>query len=184
LGKRQEQKETQKVKGTPVYFAGALLIALSFLFRKKIIREVQKVGNDLKLSQLHPTFQPRARLFIQHLEREGFQPTITSGFRSFEQQAQLYGDGKTTAAPGFSLHNYGLALDINTEVPRLRMASSRSQWLPVYYIAQNYGLLWGGDFTSFFDPVHFFMDSGFTSPQLLSRLNAGQVDNNGFVTLA
>jgi hypothetical protein len=162
---------------------GAGVLALSLLFRKNIKRKFISVSNQLEINKLHPEFRPIASGFIAHLEREGFEPTITSGYRSHEEQQQLWEEDNRNAKSGYSQHNYGTAIDINTEAPRLRKASTRAEWLPVYYIAQSYGLLWGGDFTYYYDPVHFFMDQPFTTAQLLERYNLGQV-TDGFVNLA
>lgn len=76
----------------------------------------------------------------------GFQPRITSVYRSTQKQAQLYQrylEGKSkypAAAPGRSYHEYGRALDMSaTNLPALG-----ELW-------QRMGGRWGGTA----DPIHF-----------------------------
>lgn len=164
-------------------YIGAGFVALGLVFRKQILQTISGINNNTYLSALHPSHRAKFVQFLNHLEREGFEPSITSGHRTLEHQQQLYNVDSRNARPGYSYHNWGLAIDINTQSPKLRKATTRAEWLPVYYIAQSYGLKWGGDFNSYYDPVHFFVDPGFTTAQLLDRYNSGHI-TEGFVDIA
>jgi len=71
-----------------------------------------------KLSGLYAPWRAWCEWCLSYLDQRGFAPTVTSGFRSFEQQAGLYADYRAgrsrlpAAAPGRSAHNYGLAIDV------------------------------------------------------------------------
>lgn len=85
--------------------------------------------------------------------RYGLQPRVTSTFRTLTEQALLYdrylrGDAPfVAAAPGYSLHNYGLAFDLVVNSPEAQA------WLGRVW--QSWGGRWGGAFN---DAPHF--DSG------------------------
>lgn len=74
--------------------------------------------------KLYPDFKTRvARVYADMLEHERIQMRMTQGFRTFEEQKLLYGQGRTIegvtmpgpivthAQAGFSLHQYGVACD-------------------------------------------------------------------------
>ena len=145
-----------------------------YVFRKNIKNVARDIVNyvfskeqEAFLKELHPDYQNKFRQFIADVERNtGYKVLITSGFRSFAKQAQLHlTDGG--ASSGKSLHNYGLATDLNliskTGKPSLVKSSSDANWIKtgVVDIAKKYGLEWGGggNFGSNHDPVHFQVDN-------------------------
>ena len=83
---------------------------------------------------------------------EGISITLTSGFRTLQEQRRLYarlGRVGLAAQPGRSYHNYGLALDF--------VATPRSAQARAGRLAESLGLRWGGRFHPP-DPVH--IDAG------------------------
>ena len=76
-----------------------------------------------KLGALHPQFGWAVGYFLSILSAEGLHVVIDSGYRSFEEQEQLYTIGRsgpndrrqivTKARGGQSAHNYGLAVDLH-----------------------------------------------------------------------
>ena len=98
---------------------------------------------------------------------------ITSGYRTFEKQQQLYDSGQTTARAGNSFHNYGMAIDINLIRfgKYIGMINTKSAWLEtgVPQIAEEMGLRWGGNFSSFYDPVHFDLGNEYPLSSLKNR---------------
>jgi hypothetical protein len=75
------------------------------------------------IDSLRTEFQPIARAIEAACDKEaaehGLRAKIIQGYRSFEQQAAKYAQGRTApgdrvtnARPGYSWHNYGLAIDI------------------------------------------------------------------------
>lgn len=87
-----------------------------------------------KLAGLHPEVRAAAEWALQVAEYYDVPVTVTSGFRSVEEQARLYRNyqrcvqtgefGKTArcrfpaAPPGTSSHNYGMAWDSVVGDPR------------------------------------------------------------------
>jgi peptidoglycan L-alanyl-D-glutamate endopeptidase CwlK len=114
-----------------------------------------KIENEEKLKDLHPIFKINLYKFLKGLEKKGYKIIATSGYRSFEKQNELYNSGVTSAQAGHSMHNYGLATDINLISPlgeHLKMNTSKSKWLQAVEGYEKFGLRWGGNFD---DNVHF-----------------------------
>lgn len=104
---------------------------------------------------LYPPFLERVLWVVERCREEGAEYWAISGFRSHQEQAVLYFQGRTTpgpivtnAKPGDSLHNYGLAVDFCLDgyvhrrglQPDWRIASYDvlGRW------ATKAGLEWGG----------------------------------------
>lgn len=85
------------------------------------------------LSGLWPPFAEAVRTLDLWCQYYGLSLVLVSGFRSNEEQAQLYAQGRssaeirqqvkkqgkggsvTDAPPGYSAHNYGLAVDLDPD---------------------------------------------------------------------
>lgn len=71
----------------------------------------------MRLAGLHPAVRARAQLALDYAKQQGVPVTVTSTFRSVNQQRKLYTDylnGQSrfpANPPGASAHNYGLAWD-------------------------------------------------------------------------
>ena len=88
------------------------------------------VSGTLYLSGLWPPFAEAVRYLLAWCQSYNLEAQITSGYRSCEEQAALYSQGRTPyeiahgvskhgtggavtdAPPGASAHNYGLAVDV------------------------------------------------------------------------
>lgn len=109
-------------------------------------------------SKLQPGFADKLQDTQQDLsEDRGVQTTIGSGYRSPQEQARLYAQGRTApgprvtnAPPGGSEHNKGLAADL---VPGKGQQGKGTEQA-VGSAAKNLGLGWGGDFSKLYDPYH------------------------------
>ena len=117
--------------------------------------------------QLDPRFVPYVEKLIEEARRRGIQLSIVDGRRSFRQQQNLLrrfraGDSSVfkAARPGWSFHEYGLAVDVRASPPG-GLAGAGA-------IAEALGLRWGGRFG---DPVHFDLGSKITIAQ--ARREAG-----------
>jgi len=153
--------------GLGIVVSGTLI----FIHRKAIQSSIVEVVNyafskeqEAFLKELHPKYQNLFRKFIAEIEKNtNYKVLITSGFRSFAKQAQLHLENSSNAAAGKSLHNFGLAIDINLVSKKdgsmLMKASSDESWKKsgVLDIAKKLGLEWGGGgkFGSYDDRVHF-----------------------------
>ena len=102
--------------------------------------------------------------FITDIEKEtSWKVEIISGLRSKEAQIQLKRDNPRNASVNKSRHVLGRAIDLNLYkregflFVRLKKSNSKASWLAtrVPEIAKKYGLLWGGTYKNYHDPVHF-----------------------------
>lgn len=143
------------------------------------------------VEKLHPKFKDKVKEFFSKVEKDlGLQMYATSGLRTFQEQAVLKKENPSNASPGLSGHNYGFSVDVNVIDKNgkiiLRKASTSADWEKsgVVKIAKDMGLKWGGggQFGSYHDPVHFFIEpDGKSTSQLLAIHNSGKVDGNGYV---
>jgi len=114
------------------------------------------------LSILHPKAKDKFRQFVIRSKRMGWDVIFTSTYRTFAKQAQLKAQNSQNASPGYSYHNYGLAIDFNLrneQGVQMKKATSKSEWLStgVPQMAKSLGFVWGGDFATYHDPVHLDM---------------------------
>lgn len=119
--------------------------------------------SEKNIATLHERFKPIARSFMVAIRAELGDFRITSGYRSYEEQNELYAQGRTKdgekvtrARGGFSVHNFGLAFDITLFVNGKPVYES-----PLYKKAglkgEQMGLDWagGGTGADFNDEPHF-----------------------------
>lgn len=134
-----------------------------------------------KIALLHP----KVRAEVEHIYKAQIVPILsgrafcrfTHTLRTFQEQADLYAQGRTklydaagrrlgkvtNAKPGFSFHNYGLAIDIVLVVGSAAKwdivtdydGDRKADWMEVVSIFKANGWTWGGDFRSFKDYPHF-----------------------------
>ena len=121
-------------------------------------------SRDLK--DLHPELVKRWKLAVEkYAEKypDAPQPFLTQTYRSPEEQAETFAQGRTVpgkivtnARAGQSLHNYqpSLAFDIAFKKDR------QVYWMMDLFkkfaaIAKRFELEWGGDWTTFQDNPHF-----------------------------
>lgn len=75
-----------------------------------------RMGKDVSLDDVNPSLMKNFKSMIQEYgETTGKSVTITSGARSSAEQAALFKKDPTKAArPGSSMHEFGLAMDVNS----------------------------------------------------------------------
>lgn len=112
---------------------------------------------------------------------------ISQGLRTISEQNALYAQGRTdktkkivtNAKGGSSYHNYGLAIDIVLILDGKTASwddktdfdgDKVSDWMEVVAIFKKYGYAWGGEWR-FKDSPHFEKAFGFTTKQLLQKVN-------------
>ena len=176
-------------------YAGSFLIGFSLLLilRKVLKKDYSKYKwyNNSRtrgyFDKLHPKFQPLVAEWFSKIENNGMDVYPTSGFRSFEKQAQLYKENPSNAKPGYSYHNFGLAIDVNILKNGniiLRKSDSCEKWKQslVPKLAVDSNIRWMCKFGNYHDPVHFdFVPTGLNTTKLRERVLNGQVDSNGYV---
>lgn len=116
------------------------------------------------IAGINEEYATRMGHFIEDIEKETeWKVSIISGLRTKEEQIRLKRDNPQNAAVSKSRHVLGRAVDLNLYkrnglfTVRLKKSSSKASWLAtkVPKIAKRYGLLWGGTYRNYHDPVHF-----------------------------
>ena len=141
------------------------------------------------LAQVDPDLATKIRTAADAMAAEGTFLLAVSGLRTAAQQDALYAQGRTkpghivtNARAGFSMHNYGLAVDV---VPYLSGRSGALNWdvnTPQFQAMvaalKAQGLVWGGDWTSFKDFDHFQMPTVPVTPDpaMLADYSDGSLD--------
>lgn len=133
--------------------------------------------SDGRIKVLHPKAVPIFTDFINECE-DTFDITlkVIFGLRTFDEQAAIYAKGRTApgpvvsnAKPGYSFHNYGLAIDIaELKDGKISWAVKYEQFKP---ISDKYKLKWGGTFKSLVDKPHYELSFGFTIRELFEKYN-------------
>lgn len=123
-----------------------------------------------------------AELLLEQARRADIPLTVTFTRRSMATQAALYAQGRTApgrivtnARPGYSYHNFGLAIDVvPTELLALprwgdtpgHQARTDELWSRVGGIGKTIGFRWGGEFRTLPDRPHFEWSGGLTLADL------------------
>lgn len=148
-----------------------------------------------RIGTLHPKIRKTVLDAYTHINNKllgrGVRLRFVWTMRTFEEQAELYAYGRTNlyndrgrrllkvtnAAPGQSMHNYGLAWDIVIlldhnkdgvfEDARWDTKSDfdgdgKADWIEVADYFKSIGAVWGGDWKKFPDAPHFEMTFGHT----------------------
>ena len=116
-----------------------------------------------KIADLTPDTQRMAYAFLANCQEADLDLIVTCTLRSFEEQDQLYAQGRTVpgaiitkAKGGESPHNYGLAFDIVPIVNgKAVWHTDNPIWTALGAIGQSVGLDWGGAWAGFKDRPHF-----------------------------
>lgn len=138
-----------------------------------------------QITGLHPVVAAKQAELVSLAAKKGIDVVITQGYRSTEEQDELYRQGRTAegaivtnAKGGQSYHNYGLAVDFAIKKPSgdviwdMDYDGNRNQkpdWQEIVDIAKQLGFTWGGDWANFPDYSHLQMDFGYS----LSKLQKG-----------
>ncbi|MGE7637612.1 peptidoglycan-binding protein [Peribacillus frigoritolerans] len=145
-------------------------------------RSIKNMG-----SVMNSVVKASALGMIKSAYKEGIYAQISAGYRSMEEQAALYGQGRfysykgknysslskpkvTKALPGQSFHNYGVAVDyfIVTDDGKTALWTINTKWKRVAAIGKELGFKWGGDWTGFKDYPHLEMTGGLSYSQMLA----------------
>ncbi|AQX06870.1 peptidoglycan L-alanyl-D-glutamate endopeptidase [Elizabethkingia meningoseptica] len=126
------------------------------------------------IEKLHPMIREEVKQIIKECDTAltgRAKIRITQGFRTFQEQAKLYAQGRTlpgkkvtNARPGQSIHNYGLAVDmclvidgktISWDIAKDWDNDRIADWKECVNVFAKYGWEWGGSWKTFKDYPHF-----------------------------
>lgn len=131
-----------------------------------------------------------ATKLVERCYNRGVNIRITHGLRTNEEQASLYAQGRTVpgpivtkAKPGYSYHNFSLAIDFVLLQGLYDMKydgdnDGLADWVEVVTEAKKLGFEWGGDWWSFKDYPHFEMNFGLSTAQLRSGVRPTESQMN------
>lgn len=143
------------------YWHEIIDIAAKFFF-KKPITPMPKISDEIlsiraefadKLKLMQPRFGSMIIELIYEARKAGLNVGIFHGYRSHEQQRNLYAKGRTRpgrivtrAQAGHSWHNFGLASDIVFYTKKGNWSwAEKHNWKKLGVIGKSIGLKWGGD---------------------------------------
>jgi hypothetical protein len=118
----------------------------------------------LKIKNINSGNHKQFVQFIHEIEKQtSWKVYITSSYRTYEEQAKLKKQDPRNASPGNSKHNFAKAIDIvlyqNTFWGQrwIEKKNKKELWLStkIIVIAKKHHLIWGGNFSKYYDPVHF-----------------------------
>lgn len=120
-----------------------------------------------------------AREHLRRLQAEGLNFKITSGTRTFAEQAKLFAKGRTApgprvtnARPGSSWHNFGVAYDLTLFSGKNPVWES-PKYARAVEIGEQLGLEAGHRWKSFKDTPHFQRPLGITLAQARAKYPNG-----------
>jgi len=128
-----------------------------------------------KIKLAHPKLRDELEELVEKINRDVLtgraKVRITHTLRTFEEQDELYAQGRTkpgkkvtNAKGGDSFHNYGVAADIVLIINGITASwdtkkdfdkDQQSDWMEVVKVFKDAGWAWGGDWRSFRDMPHF-----------------------------
>lgn len=129
------------------------------------------MSSSRRLDYLHPAVLPMVERFLASARLEGIDLLVTCTWRSAEEQARLYAQGRTApgrivtrAKPGQSMHNVmlrgGQPASLAVDVVPLRFGkpiwdARDALWQEVGDLGQAAGLEWAGRWKRFREFPHF-----------------------------
>lgn len=129
--------------------------------------------SEQRLALVNPQLANLVRKMADILALESLTVRVTQGLRTWAEQAVLYDQGRATpgkivtrARPGYSYHNFGLAVDL---VPMIDIGpdwdTTHPVWQRMIAVGQQVGLQAGALWRTFPDMPHFQLTGNLpTSP--------------------
>jgi len=125
--------------------------------------------SESKLAEVNPELARRVRQLAEMLS---FPLYVTQGLRTWNQQDALYAQGRTEpgkivtqAKGGYSMHNFGLAVDVAPVTPKgLDWDGKDPNWQEILAKAPSCGLAEGATWRTFPDEPHLYPQEVQASP--------------------
>jgi len=142
-------------------------------------------GTDRRIKKMHPDARIIVADFINYAAERGYYLRVLETHRTVKRQNELYSHGRTVRPPNKTVtkargkpksspHQYGIAFDCvevafgrdkrnkgkRFSTPGIGKsgfddAYPKSRWYEIGAIGKQFGFVWGGNFTTFFDGPHF-----------------------------
>lgn len=157
-------------------------VVMQSLSNEKVDLSVLDERSAKNVATLHPKVQQVFKNWIAECQilakAFNYEYKAISGNRTWEEQAKIYAQGRTApgkivtnAKPGFSNHNYGIAVDMGVFKDGKYLDGSKPSEAEAFHrkaaeIAEKYNIEWGGSWKSFKDYPHFEYRTGKTISQL------------------
>ena len=140
------------------------------------------------IATLQPEVQAYARALVRKAAAVGITIKLISGLRTYEEQNELYAQGRTkpgrivtNARGGYSNHNFGIAFDIGI-FDGAQYVPESPRYKAVGALGVELGLEWGGNWKTIKDEPHFQLRPGWAADQpesgmlatLRARMAAGE----------
>lgn len=142
------------------------------------------------VSTLHSKVQQVFRNWIAECQilakAHGYEYKAISGNRSWDEQAKIYAQGRTApgkivtnAKPGYSNHNFGIAVDMGVFKDGKYLDASKPSEAEAFHrraasVAEKYNIEWGGNWLRFKDYPHFEYRTGKSMALLRQLVNEGK----------
>jgi len=146
--------------------------------------------SESALAKVNPALAEKVSAAADGLAASGTFLLVVSGLRTAAEQDALYAQGRsapghivTNARAGYSMHNYGLAVDV---VPYLSGSSGQLNWRAntaqfraMVAALEAQDLIWGGSWKSLPDDDHFQMPGVPVTPNaaMLADCKKGEADS-------
>jgi peptidoglycan L-alanyl-D-glutamate endopeptidase CwlK len=145
-----------------------------------VLTEAVDSRSEKNIATLLPDVQPYARALLHKAAASGIMIKIINGTRTYEEQNELYAQGRTkpgrivtNAKAGESNHNFGLAFDIGVFESNRYLGES-PKYKAIGALGIELGLEWGGNWKTITDQPHFELRpvwaQGLTEKQMLAGL--------------
>jgi peptidoglycan L-alanyl-D-glutamate endopeptidase CwlK len=126
------------------------------------------------INSLNPIVAQQAQKFLELTKANNMDVRIRSAFRSWDEQDQLYTQGRsvpgsviTNARGGESYHNWGLAFDA-APFENGVLSNDLDKYNQMGKLGEQVGLEWGGSFKDIVDLPHFQNTFGLSTEDLLN----------------
>lgn len=134
-----------------------VLILVAVMFLTELLG---RSGSFDHLKNLSYAARKRFSGFLNEIKQLGYGIVIRDSRRTFAQQKYYHQKDKRNAAPGYSDHETGNALDFDLYVngKLLSKKTPKAIWINtgVVDLAKKYGISWGGNFKGYADNNHFY----------------------------
>ncbi|MGH1517504.1 M15 family metallopeptidase [Chryseobacterium sp. JK1] len=155
-----------------------------------------------RIEKLHPSVRDEVKKIIAECDEAltgRAKVRITQGLRTFDEQNELYAQGRTkpgkkvtNAKGGQSIHNYGFAVDICLSIDgkTANWGTTKdwdndkvADWYECVKIFARHGWDWGGNWKTFKDLPHFEKKNSNNKPYNWRELLQNKKDSSGYVIL-